>query len=316
MRTINPDRASSTAESEGSQTAESQPQVPPALDPQLRGDSLALLAFVVVGGLLAVRFELFGRLAAWFSQYDYVAWQQSSALLVVLLFGALGFLSRRVMVLRKVVRNQQRCVPAPAQSSEQDPVTDLPNRQVWKRRLAQEFSRGKREGKNVALIVLDIDRFKQVNEVFGHDAGDDLLREMTSRLNSVIRDMDTLIRMGADEFLIIQPAVESLEGARILAARLQAGSTGNVQINGQSVPVSMSIGVAVSSFGNRDGANLLRQANIALERARQAGGAVFRFHEADMDTRLQERQQLERDLRLAIDMQRAGAALPTTFQRA
>ena len=276
--------------------------MPPALDPQLRGDALALVAFVVVGGWLAVRFELVGRLAAWFSQYDYVAWQQSSTLLVVLLLGVLVFLSRRVIALRRVVRNQQRCIPAPAHSTEHDPVTDLPNRQVWKRRLAQEFSRGKREGKNVALIALDIDRFRQINEVFGHDAGDDLLREMATRLSSVIRDMDTLIRMGADEFLIIQPGLENLEGARILAARLQTGTTGNVQINGQSVPVSMSIGVAVSSFGNRDGANLLRQAHIALERARQAGGAVFRFHEADMDTRLQERQRLERDLRLAIDM--------------
>ncbi len=274
------------------------------IDPRLRNDVLALLLFVGVGTLLSVRFELVTHLQVLLEQHASIAWLEGASFLIVLLLGSLGFLIRRLYVLQSRMASvaSQPVVEIVQETVVHDAVTDLPGRQVWKRRLEQELSRGVREGTQVAVIALDLDRFKQVNDVFGQEVGDALLRVMADRLTGVVRDMDTLLRMGADEFLIIQPGLDNHEGAVSLAKRLIASTLNPMQVGEHRIPMSISIGIVISSPDCRDCEKLLQRANVALDRAKIAGGSVYRFYEAEMDLQLQLRQRMEQDLRAAIDM--------------
>ncbi len=273
------------------------------IDPRLRNDVLALLLFVGVGTLLSVKFALATHLQVLLEQHASIAWLEGASFLIVLLLGSLGFLVRRLYVLQSRMASvaAQPVVEIVQEAVVHDAVTDLPGRQVWKRRLEQELSRGVREGRQVAVIALDLDRFKQVNDVFGQDVGDALLRVMADRLIGVVRDMDTLLRMGADEFLIIQPGLDNHEGAVSLAKRLIASTVNPMQVGEHRIPMSISIGIVISSPDCRDCEKLLQRANVALDRAKIAGGSVYRFYEAEMDLQLQLRQRMEQDLRAAID---------------
>lgn len=274
-----------------------------AIDPRLRNDVLALLLFVGVGTLLSVKFALVTHLQVLLEQHASIAWLEGASFLIVLLLGSLGFLVRRLYVLQSRMASvaSQPVVEIVQETVVHDAVTDLPGRQVWKRRLEQELSRGVREGTQVAVIALDLDRFKQVNDVFGQDVGDALLRVMADRFTGVVRDMDTLLRMGADEFLIIQPGLDNHEGAVSLAKRLIASTLHPMQVGEHRIPMSISIGIVISSPDCRDCEKLLQRANVALDRAKIAGGSVYRFYEAEMDLQLQLRQRMEQDLRAAID---------------
>lgn len=273
------------------------------IDPRLRNDVLALLLFVGVGTLLSVKFALVTHLQVLLEQHASIAWLEGATFLIVLLLGSLGFLVRRLYVLQSRMASvtTQPIVEIVQEAVVHDAVTDLPGRQVWKRRLEQELSRGVREGSQVAVIALDLDRFKQVNDVFGQDVGDALLRVMADRLTGVVRDMDTLLRMGADEFLIIQPGLDNHDGAVSLAKRLIASTVNAMQVGEHRIPMSISIGIVISSPDCRDCEKLLQRANVALDRAKIAGGSVYRFYEAEMDLQLQLRQRMEQDLRAAID---------------
>lgn len=276
-----------------------------AWDPRLRNgvlrDVLWLIVFVAVGTGLSVRYSLMTHLQVLLEQHESIAWLEGASFLIVLLLGSLAFMVRRLYVLQARL-SEKPVVYAPAETGElKDAVTDLPGRQLWKRRLEQELSRGIREGTQVAVIAVDLDRFKQVNDIFGQDVGDELLRVMAGRLTGVVRDMDTLLRMGADEFLIIQPGLEGHEGSVSLAKRLIASTIESLQVGEHQIPMSISIGIALSSGDNRDCEKLLQRANIALGRAKAGGGSVYRFYEAEMDLQLQLRQRMEQDLRKAID---------------
>ncbi|MGQ7846562.1 putative bifunctional diguanylate cyclase/phosphodiesterase [Granulosicoccus sp. 3-233] len=273
------------------------------VDPRLRNDVLALILFVGIGTMLSVRFSLVSHLQILLEQHESIAWLEGASFLIVLLLGTLGFLIRRLYVLQSRMASvaSQPVVEIVEDAGLHDPVTELPGRQMWKRRLEQELSRSVRERSQVAVIALDLDRFKQVNDVFGQDVGDALLRVMANRLTGVVRDMDTLLRMGADEFLIIQPGLDSHDGAVSLAKRLIAATVEPMQVGEHQIPMSISIGIVLSSSDCRDCEKLLQRANIALDRAKVAGGSVYRFYEAEMDLQLQLRQRMEQDLRKAID---------------
>lgn len=272
------------------------------IDPRLRNDVLALILFVALGTFLSLKYSLVTHLQVLLEKHESIAWLEGASFLIVLLLGSLGFLIRRLYVLQSRMASVQSVGEATEELSVHDSLTELQGRQVWKRRLEQELSRGVREGTQVAVIALDLDRFKQVNDVFGHDVGDAMLRVIANRLTGVVRDMDTLLRMGADEFLIIQPGLDGHEGAMSLAKRLIASTIDPVQVAEHQIPMSISIGIVISSPDCRDCEKLLQRANVALHRAKISGGSVYRFYEADMDMQLQMRQRMEQDLRKAIDV--------------
>ncbi|HEY9214170.1 MAG TPA: diguanylate cyclase, partial [Ancylobacter sp.] len=173
-----------------------------------------------------------------------------------------------------------------------DPLTDLPNRTLFAERLRAAIERARR-GESCALLYLDLDHFKQVNDALGHSAGDALLREASGRLRSCVRTVDTVARLGGDEFAILQCASTQPADAETLAARLIAALSQPYDLDGHSVRVQASVGIAVLSGGQEDENTLLRKADYALYQAKSQGRGSYRLFDPSMEQAMQDRRQME-----------------------
>ncbi|HZU76896.1 MAG TPA: GGDEF domain-containing protein, partial [Dehalococcoidia bacterium] len=163
-----------------------------------------------------------------------------------------------------------------------DALTGLPNRALLLDRLAQTLARQVRGGGNVAVMYLDLDHFKQVNDTLGHAAGDALLIEVATRLQSCVRPGDTVARLGGDEFALILEDVDDADPAVSTAERLLERLSEPVPLEGTSVHVGTSIGIALSERGESAPESLLRQADTALYRAKAAGRGCYRIYDPSM----------------------------------
>jgi diguanylate cyclase (GGDEF)-like protein len=181
-----------------------------------------------------------------------------------------------------------------------DVLTNLPNRMLFHERIEEALTRAQERNTTAAIMCLDLDNFKYVNDTLGHSAGDDLLKCVSSRLRSCLRDTDTIARLGGDEFGIVITDLTDAEYATSLAWRLSDAVNQPIDLNGQRVNISVSIGIATSTNGDTTSDRLLKDADLALYRAKADGRATFRFFEAEMDARAQERRMLEMDLRHAV----------------
>jgi diguanylate cyclase (GGDEF)-like protein len=181
-----------------------------------------------------------------------------------------------------------------------DALTGLPNRTLFQDRLAQAVARSKRGASTAAVLCLDLDRFKNINDISGHAVGDELLRQVAQRLAHGVRGDDTVARLSGDEFAVIQVGVAHPDGPAILADRLVKVLAQPFEIANHHIVIGTSIGIALYPGDGEDDEELLRAADTALYRAKAAGRGTFRFFEAEMDVRLQERRWLERDLRQAL----------------
>lgn len=181
-----------------------------------------------------------------------------------------------------------------------DSLTGLPNRVLLADRLDQALARVQRGEEGGAVLCLDLDRFKEVNDTLGHAAGDRLLREVASRLSGCLRGSDTLARISGDEFAIIQTDLKQPDGAAHLAQRIIGLLSRPFDLDGQEVRVSASVGIVLCTAARPAASDVLRDADIALYRAKAEGRATYRFFEEDMNLRLQARKALERDLRQAL----------------
>ncbi|HWH89456.1 MAG TPA: EAL domain-containing protein [Pseudomonas sp.] len=184
--------------------------------------------------------------------------------------------------------------------SQHDALTGLPNRT----RL-QEFLDGKLKAlptaeRPLVMLSLDLDRFKPVNDLLGHAAGDLVLNQVSSRLADCVRHGDLVARVGGDEFVLIITDVNSQEEVEILCRRLIESIEQSIQLNEQEVFVSASIGIAMAPNDACEAADLLRYADIALYEAKAGGRNTWRFYAGDMNARIIERRRLESDLRFAI----------------
>ncbi|NJO37802.1 MAG: diguanylate cyclase [Rhizobiales bacterium] len=181
-----------------------------------------------------------------------------------------------------------------------DSLTDLPNRTHLGKRLAAAVDTvGKGAGK-AAVLCIDLDRFKEINDTLGHGAGDLLIKGCADRLRSAVRETDTIARIGGDEFAIVQTAVDQPEGAHQLCRRLLKSITRPYDLDGHEVLVSASIGVAIAESARATPERLLQKADIALYRAKEDGRNTYRFFEPGMDAYLHQRKKMERGLRAAL----------------
>jgi diguanylate cyclase (GGDEF)-like protein/PAS domain S-box-containing protein len=181
-----------------------------------------------------------------------------------------------------------------------DPLTDLPNRELLNERLEQAISGASRRGDMAALLLLDLDRFKDINDTLGHPAGDLLLKEVAARLSACVREVDTVARIGGDEFAIVQVGIKDATEAQLLSRRLLELFQTPLELDGHDYLVTISIGIALIPTDASIAAKLLQHADIALYRAKEEGRNASRFFEPEMDARLQRRKAVERDLRLAL----------------
>ena len=181
-----------------------------------------------------------------------------------------------------------------------DALTGLPNRASFNERLEREFQTHRRKGDTFAVLCFDLDRFKQVNDVFGHGAGDTVLRAVSERLSRVIDPSDVLARLGGDEFALIRlgpcrPADLAQLGEHILAA-----ITPEIAFGEQTTIVGVSMGIAVYPGDGDTPDSLVRNADAALYQAKEDGRGAYRFFEAKLGAQMRDRQLLEFDLRHAL----------------
>ncbi|WP_052402496.1 bifunctional diguanylate cyclase/phosphodiesterase [Muricoccus aerilatus] len=180
-----------------------------------------------------------------------------------------------------------------------DALTGLPNRVLLRDRLDAALARARR-GEGFAVLCLDLDRFKEVNDSLGHPIGDALLRAVSERLQSAVRAVDTLARLGGDEFAVIQANVDQPGAATSLARRLVEVLGEPFDIEGHHLVIGTSIGVATAPDDSLDADVLLKAADMALYSAKAEGRGRWRFFEPGMDARMQMRRALETDLRRAL----------------
>ncbi|MGY2896961.1 putative bifunctional diguanylate cyclase/phosphodiesterase [Deinococcus sp. UYEF24] len=181
-----------------------------------------------------------------------------------------------------------------------DLLTGLPNRAMLMDRLALELTRAKRSGTEVALMFLDLDDFKRINDTLGHPVGDDLLREVADRIGRTLRPSDMVARVGGDEFVIVVPDLLNMHQAARVAQRLQAALTQPVAIGSLTVTVGCSIGISISPQDGTEVDELLRHADLAMYEIKKEGKNAVRFFAPVMNTAAQTRLKLETRLRKAI----------------
>jgi diguanylate cyclase (GGDEF)-like protein/PAS domain S-box-containing protein len=185
-------------------------------------------------------------------------------------------------------------------ASQHDILTSLPNRSLFSDRLNQSISLAERQGKQLAVLFIDLDQFKRVNDSLGHSLGDKLLRSVASRLISCVRRTDTVCRMGGDEFVVLLSQVESAEDAAISARKILRAIASPHIIDDKSVDVNASIGGSTYPGSAQDAPSLLNQADAAMYDAKQHGRNRYEFFRPDMSVHLAKRLLLEGDLRLAL----------------
>jgi diguanylate cyclase (GGDEF)-like protein len=182
-----------------------------------------------------------------------------------------------------------------------DALTDLPNRTLLRSRLNRSIARARRGDSCFALHIVDLDGFKAVNDVLGHSAGDKFLKLVAQRLRSVVCDRDTVARLGGDEFAILQTRVGGTQEAADLAARINEVVAGPQIFGGERLACTASIGITLHPSDGSDADQLLKNADLAMYRAKSDGGNVYRFYASDMNTRAREAAALDSALREAVE---------------
>ena len=181
-----------------------------------------------------------------------------------------------------------------------DALTSLPNRIHFEERLGQLLKGVRQEDGHLAVLCLDLDHFKDVNDSLGHPAGDQLLKQVAQRALGCVRGGDIVARLGGDEFAILQSSRRQPEHAEALARRLVQALGAPYDIDGTRVVIGASVGIAVAAGDGRDVSHLLKNADIALYKAKGEGRGMFRLFEDEMDAQLQVRRAMESDLHEAI----------------
>jgi diguanylate cyclase len=182
-----------------------------------------------------------------------------------------------------------------------DALTGLPNRTLLRERLHLELAHARRDGSELALLFLDLDRFKSINDTLGHDGGDQLLCECAKRLVSSVREGDTVARLGGDEFVVLLTGLNGSMDVAKLAGQMLALLSQSFEIAGVECFVGASIGISVYPSDGTTADALLKNADIAMYRAKDNGRNCFIFFEESMNLAQQQRAVIERELRLAME---------------
>ncbi|WP_214001002.1 EAL domain-containing protein [Arsukibacterium sp.] len=181
-----------------------------------------------------------------------------------------------------------------------DMLTNLPNRVLLRDRLSQAIEAAHRQGRQLGVMFMDIDRFKNINDTLGHAVGDQLLQSVARRLLTSIRVSDTVSRHGGDEFVLLLPFIEGPDGAKLSANKILTALAQSYDVGGHNLHITFSIGIAIYPADGEDAEALLKHADIAMFYAKESGRNNYRFFVQEMIERAVERQSIEASLHLAL----------------
>jgi diguanylate cyclase (GGDEF)-like protein len=184
-----------------------------------------------------------------------------------------------------------------------DALTDLPNRMLLQDRLKQAIELARRQGRQLAVMFMDLDRFKHINDSLGHPVGDQLLQSVAQRLLACVRHSDTISRQGGDEFVLLLSFIEHAEDAALSAQKMLASISQPHYIEGHELHINVSIGISIYPDDGRDAENLIKCADTAMYHAKESGRNNYKFFEQGMNDRAVQRQSIEADLRGALERQ-------------
>lgn len=182
-----------------------------------------------------------------------------------------------------------------------DGLTGLPNRSMFSKVLSQSVSEAHRYGRRLAVAFLDLDRFKQINDTLGHDAGDQLLQDVAKRLKLCVRESDTVARLGGDEFVVLLPELSELKHAAVIAEKILAAIAKPFILIGHEFRVTASIGISAYPTDGLDEQTLTKNADVAMYKAKAEGKNNFQFYSDSLNTNSLERLTLESSLRHALE---------------
>jgi diguanylate cyclase (GGDEF)-like protein len=232
---------------------------------------------------------------------DYKEWEIDNALFIVVVmsvaFGIFSF--RRVKELSVEMKARRSAEWVAEKLARHDPLTGLPNRRFFVEKLDQVLLTTTVDSQS-AVLMLDLDGFKSINDAYGHAVGDQVLVEFAQRISATMRFGAVFIRIGGDEFAVIVPKIESLEGPTALARRITAAVAEPFLIGHISTSVGVGIGIAVAPSDGMDPEILVQRADRALYRAKAEGRSCIRFFEPDMDAHVERRVAIEHELRTAV----------------
>ena len=197
------------------------------------------------------------------------------------------------------VTEQKRAEERISYAAHHDALTGLPNRKLFCEQLEQALKRVRR-GERLAVLYVDVDHLKHVNDTLGHSAGDKLLKGVADRLRSCVREIDLVARLSGDEFAIIQSSLDSPSDAADLAMRTRETIRGPFDLNGHQFVVDISVGISVAPNDATELNELLKTADIALYEAKNTGRGTYCFYQTEMNERMQARSNLEQDLQKAL----------------
>lgn len=212
----------------------------------------------------------------------------------------LGQIRRHIAIFSDISQHKGENDPI-LQQANFDPLTGLPNRTLFKDRLERELAKGHREGTLFALLFLDLDHFKEVNDTLGHSAGDQLLREVSERLGYCVRESDTLGRRGGDEFMVILSDIQDILNAELVATKILTELVQPFVLEGTEAFISGSIGITLFPFDGEDAETLLKNADTAMYQAKEDGRNAFRFFTPEMNAQAMEHLSMEGKLRKAME---------------
>jgi diguanylate cyclase (GGDEF)-like protein len=218
--------------------------------------------------------------------------QYIASFLGLIFLGLIYYLVYREITVRRQTEEKLRIVAT------HDPLTALPNRTLLHERLSHALAKAQRHGRQLAVLLVDLDRFKHVNDTLGHEAGDTLLQLAARRLYDCLRDTDTMARLGGDEFVVLMDELADREPITRVTQRILDAMTPPFVIEEQEIHVTPSIGISVYPD---DGRTVLRNADIALDRAKEKGGNGYQFYSAQIDHYSRERLALESALRRVLE---------------
>ena len=240
--------------------------------------------------MMALTLDMTTAMADWVRERDRMIVSVGIAVMLV---------SGLALILMVALRQRERAERHIRYVEYHDALTKLPNRALFREKLAGAMTHTRR-GEHLALLYLDLDAFKTVNDTLGHPVGDALLQAVAGRLEARTRNIDIVARLGGDEFAVVRAPIDSPAEAADFAERIIALLDEPFNVNGHQIAIGTSVGIAFSPQDGTDPDQLLKNADLALYRAKQDGRGVYRLFQPDMDAEMQARRLLEIDLRKAL----------------